>query len=128
MIVKLPFPDAALFPNRRLGKYWGATVDAKAQARDGAFYLAKAAVGAYKAPAMGNIPVSIVFVPPSGHHRDLDGCLSAAKHALDGVAMALGIDDSRFRPVLIDMADAEKPGAMIVAVGVEIRSGVNLND
>jgi hypothetical protein len=54
--------------------------------------------------------------------------LSAAKHVLDGIAMAIGVDDSRFSPLLIDMAPSAKPGAMIVAVGVSLTSGISLAD
>lgn len=125
MIVKLDFPAPELFPNRKNGRHFGSTASAKASARDGAWALTRQQMGAW-VPPTGNIALSIVFVPPSGHRRDLDNCLAAAKPALDGVALALGVDDSRFRPVLIDIAQPGKPGAMLVAVGVEIRSGVNL--
>jgi hypothetical protein len=51
--------------------------------------------------------------------------LAAMKSALDGVAEALGVDDSRFRPILIDVGEVEKPGRVIVGVGVQIvTSGV----
>ena len=38
----------------------------------------------------------------SGGFPCLDGCLSSAKAYLDGIADALGIDDSKFRPIMID--------------------------
>lgn len=125
MIVKLPFPPASLFPNRKGGKHWTTTQAARTASRNGAWALTREAIGAWVAPE-GKIALSIVFVPPDGRRRDLDNCLAAAKAQLDGVALALGVDDRRFSPLLIDMAGPGKPGAMLVAVGVEIRSGVNL--
>lgn len=124
--MKLPFPDSALFPNAK-AKAGGRhrAMPAKAKAKEDAYYVTKQAAGPWK-PDIGLIPVSIVFCPPDKITRDLDGMLGAAKHALDGIALALGVDDKRFRPILLDVADAAKPGAMIVAVGVSIVSGVEL--
>lgn len=68
------------------------------------------------------IPLSIVFVAPDGRHRDLDNCLAAAKAQIDGVADGLKVNDKRFRPILIDYIKGDKPGAMIVAIGVQIIS------
>lgn len=126
MIVRLDFPAPELFPNAK-AKSGGRhrAMPAKAKAKHDAFMLAKQAMGDWKARE-GLIPISIVFVPPDRIKRDWDGMAGAAKHALDGIAMAIGVDDSRFRPVMIDIVDAKKPGAMLVAVGVEIRTGVNL--
>ena len=125
MVIKLPFPSSELMPNRKNGKSWHGSQAAKATARDDAYYATKEAMGAWK-PSGDLIPVSIVFVPPDKRHRDLDNLLAAAKAQLDGVAMALGVDDKRFRPILLDVVAPSKLGAMLVAVGVEIRSGVNL--
>jgi hypothetical protein len=119
IVISLPFPHASLFPNRRAGKHWGATHAEKVTAREDAFYAAKQAQGGFVDDGKP-IPVSIVFCAPDNRRRDLDGCLSAMKPALDGIAAALGVDDSRFRPILIDAGTAGKPGAAIVAVGVSI--------
>ena len=120
MIVRLPFPDPALFPNAK-AKAGGRhrSMPAKAAAKADAFYLTKQAAGGWR-PADGLIPITIVFMPPDGRKRDWDGMAGAAKHALDGIALALGVDDARFRPVLIDVGEVSKPGAMIVGVGVQI--------
>lgn len=48
------------------------------------------------APADGPIHVTLTFYPPDKRRRDLDGCISACKAYLDGLADALGVDDSRF--------------------------------
>jgi crossover junction endodeoxyribonuclease RusA len=57
-----------------------------------------------------------------GRHRDLDNCLAAAKPQIDGIADALGVNDRRFRPILVDYIRGDAPGAMIVAVGVRIET------
>lgn len=120
MIVKLPFPDPCLFPNAKAkGGGWQGALKAKAKARDDAFYVTKRAAGAWR-PADGPIPLSIVFCPPDKRKRDWDGMAGAIKYAIDGVALALGVDDARFRPVTIDVGDVGKPGAVILAVGVEM--------
>ncbi len=119
MIVKLPFPDAALFPNRKNGKHWSASQPAKVAAREYGYFAAKQAMAGFSV-ADGKIPLSIVFAPPDARKRDLDNMLAAMKPALDGIAAALGVDDSRFRPVTIDVGDVGKPGAVILAVGVEM--------
>lgn len=82
-------------------------------------------MGDYKPPE-GNIALSLLFLTPDKRKRDLDGMLSSAKHALDGIAQALGVDDSRFKPILVDAVLGPKGGALIAAVGVEIRSGMSL--
>ena len=88
-------------------------------AREGAVEATKQAINGFQDD--GNaIPVSIVFVSPDKRHRDLDNCLAAAKAQLDGIADALGVNDKRFRPILLDYIEGDKPGAMLVAVGVQI--------
>ena len=119
MIVRLDFPAPTLFPNRKNGRSYFAAQHAKVKAREDAYTLTKQAMQGFK-PADGPIPLSIVFVPPTGHRRDLDNMLAACKSALDGVAAALGIDDARFRPILIDVGKVSKPGAVIVGVGVQL--------
>jgi crossover junction endodeoxyribonuclease RusA len=46
----------------------------------------------------GRVPASglrFEFFPPDRRRRDIDGCIGALKAAIDGIAEALGIDDSR---------------------------------
>jgi crossover junction endodeoxyribonuclease RusA len=127
MIVSLPFPDKSLFPNAKNGRHWGGPHPAKVEARLFGWVAAKQAQLKHEAfkDDGGPIPVSIVFCQPDKRRRDLDNMLAAMKSALDGVAEALGVDDSRFRPILIDVGEVEKPGRVIVGVGVQIvTSGV----
>jgi crossover junction endodeoxyribonuclease RusA len=127
MIIRLPFPAPSLFPNRKNGKHWTVTKEIKAIAREGAVEATKRASGAF-AEYGKDIPLSIVFVAPDARLRDLDNCLAAAKPQIDGIADALGVNDKRFRPILLNYVKGDKPGAMLVAVGVQITTSQELND
>lgn len=118
LTIRLPWPDTSLMANRKGGKHWGSTHAAKVRARESAFYAAKEALGRNSLESAGPVPVSITWVAPNKVRRDLDGLLSAEKPRLDGIAAALGIDDSQFRPLVLDRAlDAEKRGFVLVEIG-----------
>lgn len=127
MIVRLPFPDSSLFPNRKNGNHWTKAHAAKVAARDGAFYLTKQAAKDFK-PCDGAIPLSVMFCLPDGRHRDLDNMLAACKAQIDGIAQALGVDDKRFRPILLDAMQGTKPGALVVCVGAAITQFMPFHD
>lgn len=125
MIVNLPFPSAALFPNRKDGKSHKTTYIPKASDRDAGFYAAKqalhdAGLRVFK-PKGKNIPVYMVFCPREGNEPDLDNCLAACKPMIDGVARALVVNDKRFRPILIDFGPPNKQGSTIMSLDVTIR-------
>lgn len=121
MIIHLPFPDAALFPNRSKGRHWTALASTRDAAHKAGYWATKQAAADYVAPD-GHIPLSLLFLTPDKRHRDADNMLAAAKHLLDGMASALGVDDRRFKPLLVDWATGARPGALIAAVGVTIVS------
>lgn len=58
--------------------------------------------------------------------RGLDNLLAASKSIIDGMAHALGVDDSRFKPILVDSVYAGGEGCLMAAVGIQIVSGVSL--
>ncbi len=101
MIIKLPYPDSTLMPNRKNGNHWAKTVKAKDSARDNAYYSTLEVLKAQKLTHVGLIPLQITFVQSDKRYRDLDNLLAASKSALDGVAKALKIDDSIFEPITI---------------------------
>ncbi len=114
--ITLPWPDSKLMPNRRHGKHWASSQPAKVRSRQDAYYLAKAA----KPEAMpdGLLPLRIEFHAPDARKRDIDNLLSAHKAALDGIAQALGVDDSRFRPITLDYTtDTTKRGFVRIQIG-----------
>lgn len=112
----LPWPAMALMPNRRNGRHWTSTTKARDSSRALGYFAAKAVCERFE--CIGNVPVSITFYAPDKRGRDLDGLLSSLKHALDGIADALGVNDKQFRPITIDAAlDEEKKGYVLVEIG-----------
>lgn len=88
----LPWPPRELSPNSRA--HWGRKSKAAKTYRTQCHLLCKQA--GLVAPTSGKILLSLVFVPADRRRRDDDNCLGAFKAGRDGLADALGIDDSRF--------------------------------
>lgn len=103
-VLVLPFPDPALMPNNSLGKHWTVTRQARNKAKSDAFYLTKQA-GWQGRDVLGCLKITFYF--PDRRKRDLDNLIHAMKPALDGVARAIGIDDSNFKPLLSDCRVAD---------------------
>lgn len=117
MIITLPWPDMSLMPNRKNGRHWGDTQAAKVRARQDGYYATMSARRGDIALG-GTIPLRITFAAPDKRWRDLDNLLACQKHALDGIAQALGVDDKQFRPITINAThDALKAGYVTVEVG-----------
>lgn len=110
-MIRLPWPPRALWVNSRV--HFMARARAAGKARRDAWAIAREAglIGFRNEP----IPVSITFHPPNKIRRDMDGMHSAIKPMLDGVADAMGVDDSQFRPRL-DIGDVVKGGAVVLAI------------
>ena len=98
--VRLTWPDRASHPNSR--GHWSKRAKANKAMREAAYYLTLGAK--LKAPENGDISVVLTFYPPDRRQRDRDNLLSNCKAYLDGIADALGVNDSRFIPT-IRMAD-----------------------
>jgi len=119
LTIILPWIDSRLMPNNKNGKAWQSTKDVKIRAKQDGHYSAKAALGLNTLAHADTYPLRITFAAPDGRARDLDNMLASQKHALDGVANALGIDDKYFRPITIDaVRDAKKQGFVIVEIGI----------
>lgn len=105
--LRLPWPPSACHPNAR--GHWAKTAKARKLLRTAWAYQARAQ-GARKIEA-DRLRVSLVFVPPDKRRRDLDGCLSAVKAGLDGLADVLGVDDSCWE--LAIAMDHERIGGVV---------------
>ena len=92
----------------------------KTEQKEAAFLATKAVIAGEKLHWAARIPVAIVFMPKDKRHRDFDNLLAASKSALDGIALALGIDDRRFGPFWVDVQPGD--GRTEIAVGVEMVS------
>ena len=108
--IVLPFPAAALNPNRRSGRSWQATADEKAEAvQMGKIATLDALKG--KRPVIATpVKFSITFYCPDRRRRDIDNLLASLKPSLDGIAQATGIDDSVIEEMqLIKRYDLSNP-------------------
>ena len=122
MIITLPWPDSRLNPNQSKGMHWAATASLRKSAKASGHFLTMKALretgavraGFQKAPAP--VPLTITFVQPDRRARDRDNLLAALKPALDGVANALGINDSEFEPITIKREYGGKPGSVRVEI------------
>lgn len=111
----LPFPDPALNPNRKSGRHWGATHATKTNARDMAYFLTMKAQ-AEGGEVTGPRKLELVFIAPDKRRRDIDNLLASSKPALDGICLALGIDDHVFEEVLLRRGYRKGDGEMIVEI------------
>jgi hypothetical protein len=107
----LPFPPASLSGHAK--GHWRSKSGPTAKHREWA-RLATLAV-APQVPASGDIRIHIRFVPPD-RRGDRTNFPNRMKAALDGIAQALGVNDSRFLPSY-EFAEPKKPGQVIVTIG-----------
>lgn len=113
----LPFPDSTLFPNRRHGAHWSESAKAKKDAKQlGHLLTASAMFG--REPLTPNMDHSLTIVinPPDRIRRDVDGLLGALKPTLDGMSIALGVDDSFFNPITIQRGEPFRDGRVTVII------------
>lgn len=111
-MVVLPWPPAILHPNKR--PHWSPLARAKGAYRFACATLTKQA--GIKLDPQARPLVSLEFVPPDRRHRDLDGCLASMKSGLDGVADAIGCDDSRWSLQIAMARDGEIGGMVRVTI------------
>ena len=90
--VTLPWPKPILWPNRNA--HCGRLHAARKKRKADAFYAAQE-VGLRKVTA-STLKLLLTFHPPDRGRRDLDNAVAAMKADIDGLAVAAGIDDSRF--------------------------------
>ena len=116
--VTLPWPDAALSPNRKNGHHWGSVNKAKGKRLADARLLTLTAMrqAGYIPPA-GPLALTLTFCAPDRRRRDLDNLLAALKADFDGVAQALGVDDQLFEPLTLRRGEPVKGGAVVLEVG-----------
>lgn len=109
--VLLPWPPKALSPNAR--GHWSKRSRAAKSYRMQCFLMAKQA--RLVAPA-GRILLALEFIPPTRRRRDDDNLLAAFKAGRDGLADALGIDDSQFVSQVQLSAGVHPQGAVRVTL------------
>ena len=121
--IVLPFPAAALSPNRKNGRAWQSSAASKSQARADARLATLEAINGKRPVIATPINVCIIFYCPDFRKRDLDNLLAALKHSIDGIADTLGVDDSRFNEMrLVKSCDKSNPR---VTVSIPLRNTAN---
>jgi crossover junction endodeoxyribonuclease RusA len=106
----LPWPDRRLSPNARV--HWSSLARAKKSAKLAAFYLTKEA-GLDRIEA-DSLTVRYSFFPPSRRAYDLDNLVASMKAAADGIALAVGIDDSKWSIAISPRGPVEQNGMVKV--------------
>jgi crossover junction endodeoxyribonuclease RusA len=104
MELVLPWPPKELNPNSRV--HWAAKANAVKKYRRDCYLLTK--VAGLSMPSTHAILVT-TFYPPSNRRRDDDNLVAAFKAGRDGIAEAMGVDDSRLR-VQPEFGDVVKGG------------------
>lgn len=102
------WPASILSPNSRV--HWRPRAKAKKAQR--VEWATLAVAHQLKAPREGKVEVRIEFVPADRRPRDADNLLASCKAGLDGLADAMGVNDSRFR-ITFDMGEPVKGGACV---------------
>lgn len=108
--VIFPWPPKTLSPNGRphfmvlaqAKKAYRAAC--KREALSQGLIAPKAPCGPVSGLAGSKLAVHLTFYPPNKARRDLDNCLAAMKSGLDGLADAIGVDDSKWK-LSMEMAD-----------------------
>jgi len=91
--VALPWPDKALWQNRRT--HWTIVRNATKSLRQRAHFEAQWA-GSRHLTITGQPHLAWTIHPPDKRRRDLPNVIAALKPAIDGIQDALGIDDQHF--------------------------------
>ena len=104
-MLTLPWPSKELNPNS--SNHFHVKAKKRAIYKNECFWLTK----------MANIPKSdynemhIIFYKPNRRHMDLDNMLASMKSGLDGMCLALEIDDRCFKKITIEIS--ENIGGMV---------------
>jgi crossover junction endodeoxyribonuclease RusA len=90
--IVFPWPPKELSPNART--HWARKARFTKAYRTECWALTRQAKAAID--FVGPIQVSLTFCPPDRRQRDLDNMLASVKAALDGMALALDVNDKLF--------------------------------
>lgn len=111
MKIELPFPPSSLSGHAKGNQQWRKITDTKKH-REWARNAALAA--GLSVPETGDIRIHVRFVP-ANRRGDKVNFPNRMKPVFDGIADALGCNDSRFVPSY-EFAEPEKPGRVEIEV------------
>lgn len=113
MIVDLPLPHKALWPNGRA--HWSTKAREVKKHRSWAFMACPATSGLCVAGKAIRVHLT-VHPHPRGPLPDSDNASAACKAYLDGIADRLGINDKAFAAPVVEFA-SERTGRFILTIG-----------
>lgn len=114
--LELPWPPRQLSPNAR--EHWGTLAKVKKSYRARCAGIARVAGVRALVTGKDALGVHLTFLPPDRRPRDWDNLVASMKAGLDGLADALGVDDSRWRLSFeVDRQTVVKGGKVLVEVG-----------
>lgn len=122
--ITIPWPPSATSKNGSQGDYRGKARAAKSYKAD-----CTKACWSQKVRRLdhgGNIAVSITYCPPTRRPFDWDNISIRAKQGFDAVAEAVGVDDGRWWPVLVNKGPQKKGGAIHINFHSDGLPGVNV--
>ena len=109
IVVRLPWPPKELWVNRKV--HWAKRAPVAKRYRQDACVLTLVEMKRRMMPT----GLHLIFHPPDRRRRDLDGMLSAMKPAIDGIADALGVDDSNFS-LRLERGEPTKGGEVVAVI------------
>lgn len=113
--ISIPWPSRTLHPNAR--PHWAAKAKAVKKARNDAAWCAREAGIRRGDPDIPQVPkVTAIFSPPDKRPRDLDSMLASLKAAFDGIADAMGVDDSLWEIGAPRRGDPVKHGLVTIEI------------
>ena len=110
----LPWPDRKLHPNHRA--HWSVKAKAAKRARIDGNLMAREVGWNLVTWPDGPLHVWIDGYAIDRRRRDADGLLSSLKPWLDGIAEAMGVDDSRFIPHPWVKPEIRKPAEVRIRI------------
>ena len=118
--IELPWPAKELSPNAR--QHWAQAARAKKAYRQRCRALGEAGGLATTPKGAEAVLVGLTFFPPDKRARDWDNLLASMKSGLDGLADAMGVDDSRWRLGFDVSPTVEKGGLVLASVKVQVQA------
>lgn len=105
-----PWPSKELSPNAR--GHWAIHYKAKKKYRETCAEIAKDFI----LPKQERYKVKLTFHTKTKRRPDKDNCIAMMKAGLDGIADAIGIDDSRFDLAEPEFGTPVKGGAVVIEI------------
>jgi len=115
---ELPWPAKELSPNAR--HHWAAAARAKKTYRTRCRQVGEGVGLGMASESAKTVLVHLTFVPPDKRRRDWDNLVASMKSGLDGLADAMGIDDSRWRLAFDVSDDPVEGGRVLVIVQISV--------